>query len=157
MGRRLALAALAGAMAAGAVLVPAASASAAGFYFEYDPADTVDGTREGGHLYGYPSGSNSSTAVYAGDVEFWSAAGGEVVRHLQVCDNKSDGQPVYALIKVPDGRVLSYKAPAHAEPGQGNDWPSSGCWSSRIYYPVTSYALKVGNSTSSFIAPPPRQ
>jgi hypothetical protein len=149
MFRRLLIRTVAIGAVIAAVMLPATHASAATtFYF----TDQKDGSLDGYTIYGR-SGSASGPVV--GEVELWSAYGGPVVRELELCDDKSDGQPVYAAIRVPDGRVLKYKAPAHDAPGDGGG--TDGCLYRALSYPITSYALIVGNSTSGWLNPPPLQ
>jgi hypothetical protein len=135
-------------LALGGLALPAPALAAT---YRFVGENTSEAFRSGKTITGY----QTSNGAEVGWVDFWSAPGGEVVRHLFVCDEASDGQPVYGRVQVTGGRTIDYKAPAATVPGRDG---VIGCEEYLLYYAdITLFRMVVGSTQSGSMGPPERQ
>lgn len=79
--------------------------------------------------------------------------GSNEYRELYVCDRRADGRQVLARIRVPDGRNLSYSAPATGARGQNTPLP--GCNRFFLSYPMTNFRIVIGETPGAVMLPVP--
>jgi hypothetical protein len=131
------------AVLAGALLAPAGAGAATYHFVGKHSSGGLSTTKQ---IFGY-DGSDR----YVGFASLYKWDDGKTM--VYVCDNLADGQPVYIDILVPDGRTLSYKAPASNVAGNAGS-ANYGCNQWIKGFPMTQFRLRIGSVRSGAIEAP---